>query len=304
LPSREPILKSVIGEAPTNNRNSDAATGLMMHVDRFDPISLRDLESHAALQMRVDRKYIVEYETLELLLAELGDDYLALEIDGERLQQYDSMYFDSPELAGYRHHMQGRRKRFKCRTRLYGETACFFDVKMKGRRGETVKSRLPLSPWAHGSLTSEASAFLKRELLHQYGYAAPATLVPTLHTSFARLALTHADLPERLTVDFGIVFERGGSGDRYRMLPGHVLIEAKSGAQPGTVDRLLPRLGARPLTMCSKYCLGVALSDPGLPTNPYRPLLRRYFDPMPLLNALPMALPPLTAGADLAVADA
>ena len=200
----------------------------MMHVDRFDPISLRDLESHAALQMRVDRKYIVDYETLERLLAELGDDYLALEIDGERLQQYDSVYFDTPELTGYRHHMQGRRKRFKCRTRLYGETVCFFDVKMKGRRGETVKSRLPLSPWAHSSLTGEASGFLKRELLHHYGYAAPASLVPTLHTSFARLALTHARRPERLTVDFGILFDRVGSGDRYRLLPDHVLIEAKS----------------------------------------------------------------------------
>jgi hypothetical protein len=39
---------------------------------------------------------------------------------------------------GYRHHLQGRRKRFKCRTRLYGETACFFDLKLKGRRGDAT----------------------------------------------------------------------------------------------------------------------------------------------------------------------
>jgi hypothetical protein len=267
--------------------------GLLLHVERFGPTSLRDLDRHAALQVRVDRKYIVSYETLERLLAELADDYLALEIDGERLQQYDSVYFDTPELTGYRHHMQGRRKRFKCRTRLYGETVCFFDVKLKGRRGETVKSRLSLSPWAHGSLTSEATAFLKRELLHQYGHAAPAHLVPTLRTSFARLALTHAHRPERLTLDFGIVFDRVGAGGRYRMLPGHVLIEAKSGAQPGAVDRLLPRLGTRPLAMCSKYCLGVALADPRLPTNPYRPLLRRYFAAVLEPAGSRSALPPL-----------
>jgi hypothetical protein len=298
LAPRQPILETVIGEATTGARNTDAASGLMMHVERFDPISLPQLESHAALQMRVDRKYIVSYETLEQLFDRLGDDYLALEIGGERLQQYDSVYFDTPELSGYRHHMQGRRKRFKCRTRLYGETVCFFDVKMKGKRGETVKRRLPLSPWAHGSLTSEATAFLKRELLHEYGAAAPANLVPTLHTSFARLALAHSHRPERMTLDFGIVFDRIASGDSYRMLPGHVLIEAKSGSQPGAVDRLLPRLGARPLTMCSKYCLGVALANPGLPTNPYRPLLRRYFDATPI----PEPLPALAAGADLVAA--
>jgi hypothetical protein len=250
----------------------------------------------------VDRKYIVDYETLERLFSGLGDDYLALEIDGQRLQQYDSVYFDTPELMGYRHHMQGWRKRFKCRTRLYGGTACFFDLKMKGRRGETVKSRLPLSALEHGSLTSQASAFLKRGLLKEYGCAAPAGLVPTLQTSFERLTLIHPDRAERLTVDFGITFSRVGSDERYRMRAGHVLIETKSGSQLGTVDRLLLGLGARPLTMCSKYSLGVALANPALPTNPYRPLLRRYFDSTPLSEPLPALtepLPAMTASPDL-----
>jgi hypothetical protein len=298
----------VISEATNSQGQGDTAIELMRHVDGFDPISLPELDSHAALQMRVDRKYIVNYETLERLLAQLGDDYLALEIDGERLQQYDSVYFDTPALHGYRHHLQGRRKRFKCRTRLYGEMACFFDLKLKGRRGETVKHRLPLSPFAHGSVTSDAAAFLKRELLKEYGHAAPTRLLPMLHTSFARLALTHVRLEERLTLDFGLVLGRAGGGERYRMLPDHVLIEAKSANGRGTVDRLLPQLGARPLSMCSKYCLGVALSQPGLPTNPYRPLLRRHFDPMPLSEPLPALtplsepLPALVRSAGLAVA--
>jgi hypothetical protein len=77
------------------------------------------------------------------------------------------------------------------------------------------------------------------------------------------------------------------------MRPGHVLIEAKSPNGLGTVDRILPHLGARPLTMCSKYCLGVALAHPDLPTNPYRPLLRRHFDPTPRPRPLP-ALPALS----------
>ena len=264
------------------------ATDLLGHVDAFEAVSLPELEDRAALQTRVDRKYIVDYETLERLFSELGDDdYLALEIDGERLQQYDSVYFDTPELMSYRDHLQGRRKRFKSRTRLYGGTACFFDLKMKGKRGETVKSRLPLSAPEHGSLTGQASAFLKRGLLKEYGCAAPAGLVATLETSFERLTLIHAHKAERLTVDFGITFSGVGSDERYRMRPGHVLIETKSGSQLGTVDRLLLGLGARPLTMCSKYSLGVALAKAALPTNPYRPLLRRYFDPTPVSEPLP-----------------
>jgi hypothetical protein len=273
----------------------------MRHVDAFDPISLPEMESHARLQARVDRKYIVHIETVERLLGLLGDDYLALEIDGERLQQYDSVYFDTPGLLGYRHHLQGRRKRFKCRTRLYGGTACFFDLKMKGKRGETVKRRLALPPTAHGELTADASAFLKRELLQEYGSAPPAELLPTLHNSFARLSLTHARREERLTLDFGLVLGRVGSDESYRMRPDHVLIEAKSPTGLGTVDRILPGFGARPLSMCSKYCLGVAMAHPSLPTNPYRPLLRRHFDPAPL-PARPTPLPPLVAGVGMAVA--
>ena len=273
----------------------------MRHVDAFEPISLPEMERHAGLQARVDRKYIVGIETVERLLGLLGDDYLALEIDGERLQQYDSVYFDTPGLMGYRHHLQGRRKRFKCRTRLYGGTACFFDLKMKGKRGETVKRRLPLSSPAHGAMTAEATAFLKRELLQEYGVAPPADLLPTLHNSFARLSLTHTRCEERLTLDFGLLLSRVGSDEHYRMRPDHVLIETKSPTGLGTVDRILPRFGARPLSMCSKYCLGVAMAHPALPTNPYRPLLRRHFDPTPQ-PPLPTPLPALAASGDLAMA--
>jgi hypothetical protein len=276
-------------------------TDLLGHMAGLDPVSLEEVEARACLQMRVDRKYIVSYGTLERLFSGLGEAYLALEIDGQRLQEYDSVYFDTPELMGYTNHLQGRRKRFKCRTRLYGASACFFDVKLKGRRGETVKSRLALSPTEHGSLTSQASGFLKKELLSEYGHAAPAELVPILQTSFDRLTLMHPLRPERLTVDFGLVLGRVGADESYRMRPDHVLIETKSAARLGTVDRLLPRLGARPATMCSKYCLGVAAAGTDLPTNPYRPLLRRYFDPtpMPLRQFDPDPLPPLVASPDL-----
>jgi hypothetical protein len=270
-------------------------TDLHGHIDGFEAVSLQEVEDRAALQSRVDHKYIVSYETLQQLFSQLGDDFRALEIDGERLQQYDSVYFDSPELTTYKHHLQGRRKRFKCRTRLYGKSACFFDLKMKGKRGETVKSRLPLSSPEHASLTSQASAFLKRGLLEEYGCAPPTGMVPTLQTSFERLTLVHSQRAERLTLDFGITFSKVGSGERYRMRSGHVLIETKSGSQLGTVDRLLLALGARPVTMCSKYSLGVALANPALPTNPYRPLLRRYFDSTPLPEPVPAPAQPLPA---------
>src|SRR3712207_2059730 len=164
---------------------------LQGHIDGFGAVSLREVEERAALQDRVDCKYIVTCDTVERLFSGLGDDFRALEIAGERLQRYDSVYFDTPELTSYKEHLQGRRKRFKCRTRLYGTSVCFLDLKVKGRRGQTVKSRLPLSPAQHGSLSRQGRPFLKRGLLEEYGCAVPAGLVPTLQTSFERLTLVH-----------------------------------------------------------------------------------------------------------------
>ena len=278
------------------------AADLFGHVDGFDPISLPELESHAGLQMRVDRKYIVSYETLEQLLAELGDDYLALEIDGERLQQYDSVYFDTPELTGYRHHMQGRRKRFKCRTRLYGGTACFFDVKLKGKRGETVKSRLPPLPWPR-------LARFRRVRVPQA--TAPAGIRPG---GAGGVAADPADFfrPPH-------PYPRPPGGAPHPGFRHHVQREGKRGAfshQPrpradrGEVGERARHRGPAPASarraaahMCSKYCLGTALGHPELTSNPYRPLLQRYFDPTPV-PAAPAPLPALAPSAELATAIA
>ena len=263
-------------------RDRGTNTGLEGLIDGFDPVGLAEVERRAELQMRVDRKYIVDYDTLEALLAELGDDYVALEIGGERLQRYDSIYFDNPPgLKAYRDHVQGRRKRFKARTRVYGGEAGFFDLKLKGRRGETAKHRLPLPVDDHGTLAPRASSFFKRKLLEEYGDHAPAGMEPVLRTSFVRLTLMHTRLPERLTIDFDIEFTKVGSEERFRILPDRVLIETKSAGRLGVVDRILPGLGARTVSMCSKYCLGVALTHDGLPTHLFGPLLRRHFDATP-----------------------
>jgi hypothetical protein len=61
------------------------------------------------------------------------------------------------------------------------------------------------------------------------------------------------------------------------MSAGTVLLETKSGPNGSPADAVLRRLGLRPARM-SKYCVGVALLHPQLTSNPWHPVLRRYFD--------------------------
>jgi hypothetical protein len=55
------------------------------------------------------------------------------------------------------------------------------------------------------------------------------------------------------------------------MDPGYVLVEIKSARGRSDADQFLWRLGVRP-SSGSKYCIGMALLNPDLRSNPVRPV--------------------------------
>jgi hypothetical protein len=243
----------------------------------FAPASIAELERRAALQVRMDQKYIVGLDALGQLMTALASDHLALEIAGRRLFRYDTVYFDTAKLHTYAAHHQGRRRRFKCRTRLYADTdTCFIELKVQGGRGQTDKRKRPLDPADHGSLTAEARAFLDAELRAAYGHPAPPELVPVLRTVYRRLTLVRATSAERLTCDFGLTFTVDSRG-RWGIRPGRVLVETKTPRGNGAADRALRKLGVRPVDACSKYCVGVALAHPDVRDNRFRRVMERDF---------------------------
>jgi hypothetical protein len=67
-------------------------------LERFDPVTLEELDEGAALLRRVDNKYAVEREAFGRLLERLRDDHDVLEIEGERAFAYCTTYFDTPAL--------------------------------------------------------------------------------------------------------------------------------------------------------------------------------------------------------------
>jgi hypothetical protein len=262
---------------------------------RFEPISLSTVEQRAGLASRSERKYIFDMGTFESLIGALGSRYEILEIGDQRVFSYDSVYFDSPDLIVYRHHVQGRRKRFKSRTRLYSESGpCYFELKCKGVRGQTVKRRFELPVEEHGLLTEESLAFLGREL-GRYGVALPSSLRSGLRTHYRRLTLVNRLDSERLTFDFELAFSLGQ--ERHSIRPGTVLLETKKGIgdamRSPDAGKILLGLNVRPVKSCSKYCLGIALMHPDIHANRFRRLIRNHFDQD---DALTAPLPGLLEG--------
>lgn len=238
-------------------------------------IDLPTLEAKASLLTRVDRKYVVPLATFARLVHALGDEWSVLEIDGSRLFGYASVYFDSPDLLTYRAHLQGRRRRYKVRVRRYVDSDdCMLEVKHKGVRGRTVKQRQPHATWSQSDLGERGREFVL-DCLASHGEPPVATFRPVVATSNRRATLASPADTARLTVDADLTC--GWAGRTTVLREGYVVLESKVDGHASTVDRLLRALGERPVAI-SKYCVGVASLDLGVPTNPWRRTLRTFFD--------------------------
>jgi hypothetical protein len=253
--------------------------------DRFAALSLAELEgSAAALLDRVDRKYVVPVATFVALVDRLTRTHRVLEIGDGRTFRYRTAYYDTPGLDAYRDHVQRRRRRYKARSRRYEESGlCAFELKLKGARGRTVKHRMPYSDELHGSLSPEAMGFLEERLRQAYARGPGEGLARSLDMSFRRLTFADLERGERVTADYDLTFAGGPGGAGGRLADGAVIVESKSPRGTSFADRALRDLGARPVEACSKYCLGIGMTHPGLPANPFKPLLSRWFVPQETL---------------------
>lgn len=232
-------------------------------------ISLESANRFAELQTRVDRKYIIDRTVLAHLQADLPSGYHQLCIDGSTEFGYTSIYFDTPELLTYRAAAHRRRRRFKVRTRTYEESgSCMLEVKTKGRRGATIKTRSPHRLHDASRLTSGGCQFVD-DVTGSVGTA--QNMEPVLSVHYRRRTLVDVDSHSRLTVDRSL--RCVDSEGRTAALDG-IVVETKSNGKPSPADRWLWSHGVRPLKV-SKFGIGLALTHPELPSNRWHRAMRR-----------------------------
>ncbi|MGV2854397.1 polyphosphate polymerase domain-containing protein [Glutamicibacter sp. AGC13] len=259
---------------------SQARAALEEAVIGREPISLEDVISEAALQTRVDKKFLLAPEEFTALSERLGDQFKIMQIDGLRTFRYESVYFDTEDYDQYRAHRQGRRRRYKVRSRTYADTGLsMFEIKTKGLRGSTVKHRVEQDLYSAGELTEENLEFLESVLRSEYGQDVPQ-LQPVLDSSYRRATFVNPIDGERLTCDVELEY---ANGDSRVDGPDLVVVETKSADGRGASDQALAELGIREVSM-SKYCIGIALLNPQLPANRWSRLLQQSFVPDPTLR--------------------
>lgn len=235
-------------------------------------ISLSELLERAPLFTRTDRKYVLPAGAVSAVLDRLPSGVRVLDIDGQRSLRYRSVYFDTADLACYRAAAHRRRRRYKVRVRSYLDTGAHFaEVKIRGRRGITVKERTPVG--AGFALGRTGLAFAGASLAAAGFRGDDLSLTPALVTGYRRTTLFVPSTGSRVTVDTGLVWSLPDGSAAHDV--DCAVVETKSARTAGDVDRLLWSLRHRPVPI-SKYATGLAVLRPDLPATRWRPVLRRH----------------------------
>ena len=245
-------------------------------LEQLSSVSLEELTETADLQSRIDRKYLVSVRLATDLLDHLDSrNFRALTISKQRLFEYSSLYFDTPERESFLSSAHGRRRRFKIRTRTYeADAAVFLEVKTAGPRGSTVKHRLA----HHGprDTIDTASAAWISTVLQQPSLAERCR--PTMGTRYRRATFLDQGSSTRITIDRDLTAIPFGGEPR--PLGDGLVIETKSLGAPTETDRWLWRAGSRPVAL-SKFGVAMVLCNPGLPSARWNRVLRQWFDWQP-----------------------
>lgn len=243
-------------------------------LSRFRPINLEDLNSGSAMLERHDNKYIVRESVLRHAVQLLTEHFDILEIEGKRTFTYETCYFDDAQRTCYFEHHRGKRQRCKIRVRNYSDARlCFVEVKLKDKRGRTVKKRLEYTVQKYRTLDARALAYIQNAFSGLYRREFKLALKPVLDISYRRVSLAAKDGGERMTIDTALVFSADGRS--YSVDDSLFIIETKSANGNGIADKVLRRLHQHPTGNCSKYCIGTALLELVQKQNTFLPALRK-----------------------------
>ncbi len=257
----------------------------------FAPITLSSLKDKAELMERRDNKYVLNTEQVLIFLNHAQSQFDMLEIGGSRQFHYLSHYYDSADFTTHADHNKGRRRRVKIRHRHYVDSNDhFFEIKLKGQRKLTQKLRIAFNPQDLGcnGLNSVITDYYCTILEKYYGYGNGrewwvGNLKHSISVGYYRITLVSKTEDSRITMDNCIYFidskEHPKQEEKQKLYLNNNkwVVEVKSPTGRTDIDRWLFMNKSRPVSLCSKYALGINLLKLTDKNNRFSRVLRRCF---------------------------
>ncbi len=214
----------------------------------FSPITLKEMDN-VKLMDRTDTKYVFTLQQLPYFLDQLKNDYRVLEIEGNRISRYESLYFDTANFDLYHCHHRRKPNRFKIRFRKYVESNLhFFEVKFKNNKGRTIKDRVKQKQI--GDSIKDAAEVLLRDKTPLES----VNLEAKIWVNYSRITFVNKVSPERVTIDIDLTFK---SKEQCKTIENLVIAEVKQDkALSSPFVKLMKKYHLREGSI-SKYCYGI-----------------------------------------------
>jgi hypothetical protein len=248
----------------TNSINS-----IIQLLKEFEPITLEQMDEVSFLK-RTETKYVFHRSRLEDLLNEMHSLFSLLIINDSGIQDYKTVYFDTPNFDMFQQHHNGVRDRFKIRARQYINSNLFFlEVKTKNNKGVTSKKRLKTNS-LDIDIQQNKSGFLDGKTPFSN-----SELKESIKIQFSRITLVNEKTPERITIDWNLSYINPKTGKELEQ-PNVCILEIKRSRNTKNreLDSVLKKLKIYPMKF-SKYCMGISQLELSLKTNRFKPWIHR-----------------------------
>ncbi|MFM8492721.1 MAG: VTC domain-containing protein [Bacteroidota bacterium] len=196
-------------------------------------IALADLPVRAQLMRRVDRKFRIGAEHLDLLFRLIGPHYSLVQAGAQDASLYINRYWDGIDRPFFHAHRVRKPRRYKFRQRTYAaDGMSFWELKERLATGYTRKTRLEVGPSIHAdgpsmqadgpsmqadgasmqadgpSMQADGAQVALNRLWNRVGVDPPFGLQPALDIHYKRLSFVHNNGHERLTLDYDLCLSR------------------------------------------------------------------------------------------------
>ena len=246
--------------------NTDQNIGSLL--EHLEPITLEEM-SEIRLMNRTDTKFVTDKEHLVRLLELAQGKYFAQVVEGTRVANYMTTYWDTEGHRFYLEHHNGRTPRQKVRVRTYLDSdITFLEVKTKNNHGRTKKKRVKVNDQA---ITGAEG---NDEFLNGLVHLKVGDMHPIVRNRFHRITLVNYAKTERLTIDYDVSFHNYET-EKDAETGQLVIIELKrDGNVFSPVLEILRQLRVKPSGF-SKYCIGCVMTNGRLKQNMFKQKLVR-----------------------------
>jgi len=244
---------------------------IINEINNYTPVTLEKINEWKLLK-RFDTKFTFEKNKLAPLLKVLSPYYNILEINNERVFQYETLYYDTDDLSFYHHHHNKKLSRFKIRFREYTNTGlCFFEIKSKSNTGKTVKIRKKTDK-IMSELSKNLNNYIDKNIPDELNIKSK-DISPSLWTIFTRITLVNKVDKERLTIDLNLNFKNCKSNKKNSMkaLDNLIIVELKQGrlSLESPFFKAIREKGIQPSSF-SKYSIGTAMLNTKIKRNRFK----------------------------------